>query len=105
MIFRTAQGPVRWAFGRDLMSRGRHAPTGDGDVHVRPGLDAGGRAIVLIDLHSPDGEARVQALTEDLESFLDETAAMVRPGTESEHLDVEAVIARLLAAASPDVAS
>ena len=97
-VFITNEQHIRWTFGRDLLIEGLYEPSGDGDVHVWPCLDADGRAVVIIELCSPDGEALVQARTGDLRSFVDRVTTVVEPGTESEYLDVDAAIAALLEA-------
>jgi hypothetical protein len=99
-VFMTVAGQVRWTFGRDLLLEGLHEPAGDGDVHVWPCLDAEGRAVVVVELCSPDGEALVQARTADLTGFADRTVQAVAPGTESALVDVDAAIAAILAEAA-----
>lgn len=95
--FNTIAGQVGWTFGRDLLLDGLTEPTGDGDVHVWPCLDDQARAVVVIELCSPDGEALVQASTRDISAFLDATTAAVAPGAESDLLDVDATIAAIFA--------
>ena len=95
-VFMTGRSQVRWTFGRDLLAAGLYEPAGDGDVHVWPCLDAQGHAVVIIELCSPDGEALVQARTGDLTAFVEKMTKAVVPGTESEHLDIDAAIAALL---------
>jgi hypothetical protein len=97
-VFMTGRSQVRWTFGRDLLVAGLYEPCGDGDVHVWPCLDAEGRAVVIIELCSPDGEALVQARTGDLSAFVDRMRRAVAPGTESEHLDLDATIAAIFEA-------
>ena len=46
MTFVTGEGNLVWTFGRDLLMRGVHSPTGDGDVHVSPAVSFTGRAMV-----------------------------------------------------------
>jgi hypothetical protein len=96
-VFMTGHSRVRWTFGRDLLAQGLFEPAGDGDVHVWPCLDSDGHAVVIIELCSPDGEALVQAKTGDLSSFVERMCRAVAPGTESNHLDVDAAITALLA--------
>jgi hypothetical protein len=91
-VFMTGATQVRWTFGRDLLCEGLYEPSGDGDVHVWPCLDSEGHAVVIIELCSPDGEALVQARTGDLSSFVERMSAAVEPGSESDHLDVDAAI-------------
>lgn len=97
-VFMTGASKVRWTFGRDLLREGLYEPCGDGDVHVWPCLDSQGRAVVIIELCSPDGEALVQAKTGDLTSFVERMNKAVEPGTESERMDVDAAITAILAA-------
>lgn len=97
-VFRTGHSEVCWTFGRDLLAEGLYEPAGDGDVHVWPCLDNQGHAVVIIELCSPDGEALVQARSGDLRSFVDRINRAVKPGTESEMLDVDAAITAIFAA-------
>jgi hypothetical protein len=97
-VFMTGASQVRWTFGRDLLCEGLYEPAGDGDVHVWPCLDSDGRAVVIIELCSPDGEALVQAKTGDLSTFVDRMSNAVEPGTESDHLDVDAAISAIFSA-------
>jgi hypothetical protein len=97
-IFMTGRNQVRWTFGRELLTAGLYAPSGDGDVHVWPCLDADGHAVVIIELSSPDGEALVQARTGDLSLFVDRMNKAVTRGSESEHLDLDAAIAAIFEA-------
>ena len=97
-VFMTGASQVRWTFGRDLLCEGLYEPSGDGDVHVWPCLDSEGHAVVIIELCSPDGEALVQAKTGDLSTFVDRMNSVVRPGNESEHVDVDAAIAAIFTA-------
>lgn len=96
-VFHAGEAKIRWTFGRDLLSGGLFEPTGEGDVHVWPCLDADGRAVVIIELRSPDGEALVQARTDELSRFVNRTAKLVPFGLECEHVDVEATISSILA--------
>ena len=97
-VFMTGTSQVRWTFGRDLLTEGLYEPVGDGDVHVWPCLDSNGRAVVIIELCSPDGEALVQARTTDLSTFVERMSKAVEPGSESAHIDVEGTIAAIFAA-------
>jgi hypothetical protein len=99
-VFITGTTTVRWTFGRQLLSDGLYEPSGDGDVHVWPCLDSEGRAVVIIELCSPDGEALVQARTGDLSTFVERMSQLVEPGTESAHVDVDAAIDAIFAAAA-----
>lgn len=98
-VFGTSRGRVRWSFGRDLLLDGLLEPCGDGDVRVWPCLDDTRRAVVMIELFSTEGCALLQAAVGDVSTFMDRVSAAVEPGTESDHLDVDAAIAAILAAA------
>ena len=80
-VFMTGTSQVRWTFGRDLLTEGLY-----------------GRAVVIIELCSPDGEALVQARTTDLSTFVERMSKAVEPGGESAHIDVEGTIAAIFAA-------
>jgi hypothetical protein len=97
-VFMTGHSEVRWTFGRELLADGLYEPAGDGAVHVWPCLDSRGHAVVIIELCSPDGEALVQARTGDLRSFVDRMSKVVKPGTESDLVDVDAAITAIFAA-------
>jgi hypothetical protein len=99
VVFNTERGRITWSFGRDLLVGGLHEPTGEGDVHVWPCLDSAHRQVVLIELTSTEGCALVQAPLADVRRFVDRITALVAPGTESHHLDLDAEIAALLGAA------
>lgn len=97
VTFRTADGGVRWEFGRDLLVEGLQSPAGDGDVHIWPSLDPRGRAVVMFELSSPDGELLAQVPASPIHSFLARSLALVERGTESAHLELDRLVARLLA--------
>ena len=99
-VFMTGTSQVRWTFGRELLLEGLYEPSGDGDVHVWPCLDSDGRAVVIIELCSPDGEALVQARTGDLNTFVDRMCRAVVPGTESDHLDLDSAITAIFSEAA-----
>jgi hypothetical protein len=85
MTFHRGAEEVAWLFGRDLLLRGVSEPVGDGDVKVLPSVDADGRALVVIALTAPTGQALVETRTRDVLEFLAATAQLVWPGTEREH--------------------
>ena len=96
--FRTSAGSVVWTFARELLSRGLTTPTGEGDVHIWPCLDSAGRAVVIIELSSPDGELIAQAPTQDVYRFVSRSLALVPAGLESAYVDMDELIVQLLAA-------
>lgn len=97
LVFRATPRSVRWVFARSLLVSGLSDPAGDGDVHVWPALDDAGAPVVMVELCSPDGDVLVQLRTPDVAAFVDRMEAVVPEGTEAAHLDVDAVIAALLA--------
>ena len=74
-----------WVFGRDLLLRGLCEPSGDGDVHVFPWVDADGRGLVAVELRGRTGDALLEGSTRDFLSFLALTTRAVWPGTEGDH--------------------
>ena len=96
IAFMVGDTEVSWTFARDLLRDGLSEPSGLGDVHLRPCLDSDAHSVVVIELLSPEGAALVQARAGDLRRFVDRTTALVPPGAESEHLDIDAVVARML---------
>ncbi len=96
--FFTSTGDVVWTFARELLSQGLTDPAGVGDVHIWPCLDALGRATVIIELCSPDGELVAQTRTQDIYRFVSRTLAAVPAGAESKHMDVDQLIEQLIEA-------
>ncbi|MFJ8043328.1 SsgA family sporulation/cell division regulator [Kitasatospora sp. NPDC096147] len=84
--------PVCWTFGRELLDRGRHVPSGLGDVLVAPG--PGGT--VLIELRGTGGTAVLGMPGGQVDDFLADSHSLVPPGEEGRHLDLEGCLARLL---------
>lgn len=95
--FDVAGARVVWTFARELLLDGLREPTGDGDVHVWPAEDDHGRALIALELNSPDGEALLQVGTDDVHRFLQQSLASVPRGLESDLLDIDDLLAQLLA--------
>jgi hypothetical protein len=93
--FRTSGGDVVWTFARELLIGGLTAPAGEGDVHVWPCLDTAGRAMVIIELNSPDGELLVQVPSRELYRFVNRTLSAVPLGGEGDFLDLDQLILQL----------
>ena len=97
MTFLTGEGDLTWTFGRDLLVHGVDRPVGDGDVHVAPAISDVGRAVVDVELSSPDGHLVLEARTHELSDFIARTTSVVAPGAESDHLDVDLLLSQILA--------
>jgi len=95
--FSTGAESVGWVFARDLLASGLYEPAGDGDVHVWPCLDVRGRAVVIFELCSPDGEALLQARADEVADVLQSTRDLVPQGSEGAHVDLDELVTRLLA--------
>ncbi len=87
--------PVTWTFARDLIGTGIYEPTGEGDVHVWPCLSSNGSAVVIVELSSPEGSIMIECELRPMASFLRRTHACVAPGTEADHLNLDAELAAL----------
>lgn len=98
IVFRTRGMELPWTFSREILMLGLASPVGSGDVRVWPAFDPEGRAVVLIRLASPDGSLVVEAPIEQVQDFLDASTDLVPRGTESEHLDLDALVHELLTA-------
>ncbi|MCW2797933.1 MAG: sporulation and cell division protein SsgA [Nocardioides sp.] len=96
LTFHAPDGEVRWAISRALMLHGLTAPAGEGDIRLWPSIDEDARAVLVIDFRSPHGRLVAQALTSEVHGFLTRSLAMVPLGTESMHLDVDALVASIL---------
>lgn len=96
VAFQMGDTEVSWVFARDLLIRGAAEPVGEGDVQVLPSVDQEGRALVVLVLRSPSGSAVVRLAARDVLGFLADTTRAVWPGTESERLSADDLIAALL---------
>lgn len=86
---------IEWVFARDLLADGLVAPAGEGDVGVWPSR-SGGRRVVCLSLSSPSGQALLEAPLDDVAEFVGDVYRAVPPGAESELLDLDEALARLL---------
>lgn len=87
MDLESIYGPVRWTFARELILNGRFEPTGDGDVHIWPCLDADGAAVVIVELHSPDGAVVLQLPSRAVHEFASFSLEAVPEGAEQHDID------------------
>jgi hypothetical protein len=96
-VLLTTDGPVRWMFARDLLDEGLVHEVGEGDVQLTPVRDADGHSAVQLRLSSPDGVAVLEASTDGVLEFLARSYGLVPPGQEPTFLDVDGLVALLLA--------
>src|SRR5690606_4237851 len=87
---------VSWSFARELLVTGLDEPAGIGDVRVWPWTTPRGDFVALA-LSSPDGNALFEVPRSVLVRFLRRTYVVVPRGQETDHLDVDAAVVRLLA--------
>ncbi len=87
---------VGWSFARELLLTGLEEPAGIGDVRVWPWTTPRGDYVALA-LSSPDGNALFEVPRGVLVRFLRRTCVVVPRGRESEYLDVDAAVSKLLA--------
>ena len=96
VAFHTGTGDaVQWTLGRQLLTDGVTAPSGDGDVRTWPATSDLG-PVVCLALSSPSGSALFEVPVPELVEFLTMTYAAVPTGAESDHVDVDAELAELL---------
>ncbi|MFL6239621.1 MAG: SsgA family sporulation/cell division regulator [Actinomycetes bacterium] len=96
LVIAAGDGLVRWSFSRDLLTEGVKTPAGEGDVRIIP-VGARNERRIRVVLSSPDGAATLEAPLGEMVEFLTATYAAVPSGTESDLLDVDALVAQLLA--------
>jgi hypothetical protein len=89
-----AGAPVEWCVARETVARGLQAPVTVGDVHIRP---ASNGAEVHINFGSSRGDATLPLPMSEAIAFLNRTYELVPEGTETDWLDLEGLIAQLLA--------
>lgn len=93
----TPTGPVLWTFSRELLANGLWEPSGDGDVQVWPCLSTEAEAVVVIELHSPGGEAMLQTPSRRVHAFVEDTYRAVAAGSESSMISLDSLVQQLLA--------
>ena len=85
---------VEWVFSRELLAEGLTDPAGVGDVRFRP-IEERGLRMLVVEIESPEGYALMELDHVAVAEFLDATAELVPLGSESDHFDVDALIAEL----------
>lgn len=96
LVFHTIEEDVTWFLARDLLLAGIGDPAGDGDVRIWPAVAPDLGAAVVVRLQAPGGRLVLRLGMAELDDFLDRTLALVPLGTESEHIDLDALVAQLL---------
>ncbi|MFI8461569.1 SsgA family sporulation/cell division regulator [Kitasatospora sp. NPDC085464] len=90
--------PITWVFARSLLADGLYTHAGLGDVTVHPS-PWGAFPAVVVNLH-PEGDGpacRISLPTAPVRNFLDWSRQITAPGSEHLHLDIDALIHRILA--------
>jgi hypothetical protein len=87
---------TRYEVARTLLAQAITGAAGAGDARAWPVVDEHGRSPVVLHLRRDDHEVVLELLTTELDRFLGRTLALVPFGTESEHVDVDAVVMQLL---------
>ncbi|MFF1899475.1 SsgA family sporulation/cell division regulator [Streptomyces sp. NPDC058206] len=88
---------VEWIIGRDLLADGLEGPAGEGDIRVWPVEEEHDGSDLYILLNPPDGTALLKAPAREVKAFLQETEAVVPRGAESGHINLDALLAHLIA--------
>ncbi len=96
IVFEAGLPTVRRELARSSLARGITEPVGGAHLSLWPSLTAAGRAVVVLSMVSPDGDLLCEIRTNQLHRFLTRTFALVPVGTESDHLDLDRVVERLL---------
>lgn len=96
LVFHASEGDVTWMVSRELLVTGARGPAGDGDVMVWPALTPDLDDAVVIRLQAPSGRLVLRLAMPELDDFLARSLCLVPWGTESAHLDLDALVADLL---------
>ncbi len=96
LVFHAADGDVTWMVARELLVTGANSPVGDGDVMIWPALTTTLEEAMVIRLQAPSGRLVLRLEMADLDDFLGRSLSLVPWGTESAHLDVDALVEDLL---------
>ncbi|MBC2865216.1 SsgA family sporulation/cell division regulator [Streptomyces mexicanus] len=92
----TATGTVDWVFARSLLTEGLSRPVGVGDILVTP-RHGGPQGAVRIVVRTPAGAAALYLAASAVTAFLERARMVVPPGAEGLFLDLDHVVAELLA--------
>ncbi|GGZ25392.1 SsgA family sporulation/cell division regulator [Streptomyces poonensis] len=92
----SSTGTVDWVFARSLLAEGLTRPAGVGDVLLVPRYRRRPPAVRVI-VRSAAGAAALDLAASAVTAFLERTHMVVPPGTEGAHIDLERVVAELVA--------
>ena len=85
-----------WMLSRDLLCAGLRVPSGEGAVRVWPPCSCHGSKAVRIALRGRSEAAVLYVPAAEFGAWLDKTFAAVPPGTETDHLDLDEILERVL---------
>jgi len=91
--------PVTWLIGRELLRAGLAQPTGDGDVRVGPAATSD---VLFLQLRTDSGEALMELSRTALAAFLKGTESLVPFGAEGAAIDLDGILAVILATGGAD---
>src|SRR3954454_14059541 len=94
------QDAVTWLIGRELLRAGLDHPTGDGDVRVGP--TEASSDVLFLQLRAPSGEALMELSRTALAAFVRGTETLVPFGAEGAAIDLDGVLAVILATGGAD---
>jgi hypothetical protein len=92
----TPTGTVDWVFARSLLSEGLNRPAGVGDVLVIPPHHCHRHSVRIV-VRSAAGAALLDIAASAVTAFLARSAIVVPPGAEGVHIDLDRVVAELMA--------
>jgi Streptomyces sporulation and cell division protein, SsgA len=94
------QDAVTWLIGRELLRVGLDRLAGEGDVRVGPA--AGKSEVLFLHLRAPSGEALLELPRTALAAFIRGTETLVPFGAESAAIDLDGMVAVILAHGGAD---
>lgn len=88
----------RWCLARETLVQAYDEPAGEGHVHCSVPLDPAEDRMYVTMVRPDEGKAMTLAIRRagSLRRWLERTYELVPRGTESEHIDLDALVARLL---------
>jgi hypothetical protein len=89
------ESEVEWVFGRELLADGLNRQVGEGDVMLRPTGEDCSPEVELV-LSTPGSHVRLALPADSLAAFVRASHAVVPPGAETQHLDIDTAISEIL---------